>query len=362
MKEHAIIESQQAPLSIPARLAEAAQRIDSLALQAGGVFGKSGSFAEEITVALAVQSIRDSLTHEVMLPVMALMNTDIGFKTDRDPKQINPKTGQANTPYPLEVVKDCFIESRLRGFHVCGNEWNIIAGRFYGCKAGFRRKLTDGKTFPGLSNFSDTYEVPRLVPDASGNPRGAIVKCRATWKLKGEQCSIEREFPIKVNSMMGSDAILGKAQRKLCAAVHDILCGIPTPESEAGDEPAPIEVETVRAATVQERFGKAAEPVNASPAPEPAPEPPAAHEAPGQPSAAPANGPTENRASVIIADFLKADGVQFDDYKGWLKTTGRMSEAAVARMEGWNDTPETIATQIIRENAHVKCARLYGTA
>src|SRR5699024_6704028 len=128
------------------------------------------------------------------------------------------KDGNPMIPYSVEVVRECFIESKLRGFHAVGNEWNIIAGRFYACKSGFRRQVTQ---WPGLTDFKDNYEVPRLIGD-----KGAVVKCRATWNKEGIAQSIEREIPVRVNHGMGSDAILGKAQRKLLAAVHDRLTGV----------------------------------------------------------------------------------------------------------------------------------------
>jgi hypothetical protein len=186
--------------------------------------------AAELQVAQAMADLRAMLTPEVMQPIMALMDTDLGFRTDRDPRQTNQKTGQPNTPYPVEVVKDVVIEAKLRGFHTIGNEFNIISGRFYAAKSGFRRKLSDGKSFPGLSNFKDSYDVPRNVAE-----KGAIVKCRAEWTLNGKRDSVECEFAIKVNAFMGADAILGKAERKLCKRVHDLISGVHTPDSEIGE-------------------------------------------------------------------------------------------------------------------------------
>jgi len=185
--------------------------------------------------------LRAMLNPDIMAPVMEFMNTDLGFRTDRDPK-ITPRDREGNPvrPYVVEVVRDVVIEAKLRGFHIAGNEFNIISGRFYAAKNGFRRKLTDGKTFPGLANFKDHYEVPRTVGD-----KGAIVKCRAEWTLHGAKDSLECEVPVKVNSFMGADAILGKAERKLLKRVVDRLSGVNTPEGEVGDEPpaaAPVEV------------------------------------------------------------------------------------------------------------------------
>jgi hypothetical protein len=236
----------------PQQQLSVAKRIDTIAAGAMELFKASGSFESELAVAQAMNDLRMALTDEMMKPIMGLMNTDLGFRTDRDPK-LTPKDKDGNpmTAYSLEVVRECFIESKLRGFHAIGNEWSIIAGRFYGGKNGFKRKVRE---FPGVTDFKDNYEVPRYSPDG----KGAIVKCRATWHKDGIAQSIEREIPVRVNAGMGSDAILGKAMRKLLASVHDRLTGVITPEGEANEE-----VEVLPAATkASPRFAEA-KPANA---------------------------------------------------------------------------------------------------
>jgi hypothetical protein len=216
---------------IPVRNHQAlARRIDAIASGAMELFKAGGSFESELAVAQAMSDLRSALTPEIMQPVMALMNTDLGFRTDRDPK-LTPKDkdGNAMTPYSVEVVREVTIEAKLRGFHMIGNEVNIIAGRFYACKNGFRRKVTQ---WPGVTDFKDDYDVPRYAADG----KGAVVKCRASWHRDGIAQGIEREIPIRVNFGMGSDAILGKAQRKLLSSVHDRLSGLVTPEGEANEE------------------------------------------------------------------------------------------------------------------------------
>jgi hypothetical protein len=205
-------------------------RIDEIAASAMDLFRGVESFAEELAIAQAIGDMRAALTEEVMKPVMALMNTDLGFRTDRDPKA--PGKGERPQPYSLEVVRECFIEAKMRGFHAIGNEWNIISGRFYAAKNGLRRKVT---TWPGVVDFRDTYDVPRTVGGAS------VVKARATWKKDGTSDTLECEIPIRVNDYMGADAVLGKAERKLLKRVHDRLSGVSTPDGDASEEPAPVE-------------------------------------------------------------------------------------------------------------------------
>lgn len=213
-----------------AALAAKAAEIEEIASGAMIHFTQAGSMADELAVAQAIVDMKAALTPDVMKPIMALMNTDLGFKTDRDPKQLNPKTNQPYAAYDVDTVVGIVIEAKLRGFRAVGNEFNIIAGRFYAAQNGFFRKLTDGKSFPGLSNFRDYYGLPKM------GTNGATVVAKASWTLNGKADSYEQEFGIRVNASMGADAVLGKARRKLCKRVHDILLGINTPDAEVGDD------------------------------------------------------------------------------------------------------------------------------
>lgn len=215
------------PLTPKTNVAETARRIDEIAASASAFFGKPASLEEELKVAQAMGELRAALTKDVMQPIMDLMNTNIGFKTDRDPNR--PVKGQTPTPYGWEVVRECFMESRLRGFHTVGNEWNIISGQFYAAKNGLDRKV---KNFPGLTDFRMFFNVPDMKPS------GATVKCKASWVRDGVADSLDADIPVRVNEYMGADAVLGKATRKLLARVHDRLTGTNTPEAEIGEEPA----------------------------------------------------------------------------------------------------------------------------
>lgn len=213
----------------------AAKNIDIISKSAMEAFASPESFEKELAVASAVQEMRVALSAPVMAEVMALMNTSIGFDTDRNPnKTPKDKDGSPMTPYSVEVVRDVFIESRLRGFHVVGKEFSIISGNFYGGVNGLER-LT--RTHKKVMNFRDTYDVPRALGD-----KGALVKCRAEWLQddgsgnKPAQ-TLEREFAIRVNAGQGADAILGKAKRKLMAAVLSRLTGAIVPEGDTDDVP-----------------------------------------------------------------------------------------------------------------------------
>ena len=209
-----------------AKLGESARAIQQIASECN--LSGAGNLESELQIAMAVGDIRDLMTPEVMKPIMSLMNTDIGFNTDRDPRK--PGKDGPKDPYTIDVVRECCIEAMLRGFHVVGNEFNIIAGRFYGAKNGFQRKVLGN---PDVQNFQDTYEVPRLNNDRTG----AVVKCKATFTLNGQPMTIDREYAIRVNAMMGADAILGKATRKLYKDIHDKIFKTATPSGDVDDEP-----------------------------------------------------------------------------------------------------------------------------
>lgn len=293
-----------------------AKRVDEIASGAMELFKSAGGFESELAVAQAISDLRIALTPELMQPVMALMNTDLGFRTDRDPR-ITPrdKDGNPMLPYSVEVVRECFIESKLRGFHAVGNEWNIIAGRFYACKSGFRRKVTQ---WQGLTDFKDNYEVPRLIGD-----KGAVVKCRATWNKDGIAQSIEREIPVRVNHGMASDAILGKAQRKLLAAVHDRLTGVVTPEGEANEE---IEI-TATAPKPSVRFAETK---------------PAA-----ETSAVKSEEPTRSTVQQELANIVTTAGFNFDDFTTWGHETGNLTPEQLDGITSFDDLPEAIAKRFV---------------
>jgi hypothetical protein len=177
------------------------------------------AFESAFRMAAGVQKLRQTITPAMMKDIMALQGTALGFRTDKD----------RDGGYDVEVVKDCAIEAVLRGFRLVGNEINIIAGRMYGTKEGFARLVRE---FEGITDLRLVPGVPRLQ---SG---GALVTYRANWKFEGAPQNLEREFAIRVNSGMGADAIVGKATRKMLAAIYGQLTGSEhaLPEGEVGDE------------------------------------------------------------------------------------------------------------------------------
>lgn len=277
-------------------LQAAARTIDEISKAAMDAFASPESFERELSVATAVQQMREALTPAVMAEVMALMNSSIGFDTDRNPKKA--KAGDVVEPYSVEVVRDVFIESRLRGFHVIGKEFTIISGNFYAGVNGLDRLV---RTHKKVANFRDTYEVPRSIGD-----KGALVKCKAEWLQSDNQGglqpqSLDREFAVRVNAGQGADAIIGKAKRKLLAAVLSRLTGTIVPEGDADDVPlAPAKTVEAVAAPATALFGKQI------PAPAPADD-------------VPMNFPPKTPTPVeALSAELHLAGVVFDDFRSFI--------------------------------------------
>jgi len=319
--------------SVSLTLADQARAIDRISTSAMEAFASAESFEKELTVAQAMIDLREHLTPEVMRPIMGLMNTSLGFRTDHDPAQIDGKTNKPFEPYAVEVVRECFIEARLRGFHAVGNEFNIISGRFYACVAGFDRKV---RTHPRVTDFRENFDVPRLVGE-----KGALVKCRADWKQDNVPQSLEREFPVRVNANMGADAIMGKCKRKLFAAVYARLTGTVTPEGEIGDEPViPITATSTPVDAADVFKGKAAtnqQTITTTPAP-----PEATSDVVDLPH------PTPQQELYRIID--KA-GHSFDVFIKWAARAGALTKEECEKIKAFADMPEPMAKRFVKSKA-----------
>jgi hypothetical protein len=195
-------------------LEDKAKQLDKVASKFSNSLSFDASpFSTAITLSQGIAALRELLDDGIMGEIMRLAGSPLGFMTDRK--------------YQTGETRDAIIEASLRGFRVCGNEFNIIAGRFYGAKAGLHRKVI---SYPGLTDFKETFGIPKMSGD-----KGAIVVAKATWRLNGIKDTLEREFAIRVNSGMGVDAIIGKSQRKLYAAVLNQLSGVITPDGEVDE-------------------------------------------------------------------------------------------------------------------------------
>jgi hypothetical protein len=205
---------------IPADQKTAMEAIEQTAKDYG-IMSLDGKNEMEKTLILAtgMEKLKGFLTPQIMKPIMALQNSTLGFRTDKE------------GGYPEEVVRDVTAEALLRGFRMVGNEVNIIATRFYAAKDGCRRLVIK---WPGLTEFELHMSFPR---DDGGK---CLVEAIASWKLNGIEDSLEKRgkeaISIRRNSGMIDDAILGKAERKMYAAVLSKLSNFIMPEGEVDQE------------------------------------------------------------------------------------------------------------------------------
>lgn len=178
-------------------------------------------FERAYALANAVQQLRELLTPEYMKPIMQLQGSALGFRTDKDRNQ----DGSKGPGYPESIVKECIIEAVLSGLEPVGNQFNIIAGNTYATKNGVRNQL---RKIAGLQ-YTIVHDLPRVVEDK------AAVTSTVTWTIgpiKGEK---QLQIPIRVNKSMGTDAIIGKAERKARKWLFENLTGIDIPDADVND-------------------------------------------------------------------------------------------------------------------------------
>lgn len=168
---------------------------DASALQIVSNFG--AAFIAVNVIAL----LREALTDEVMDKVfMPLMNTKIGFLTDRNGRP--NKKGYTAPLYTRDVVRDCIIDGVTIGLLPTGNQFNIIAERMYPTKEGYTsllRKL-------GVKYFIDTSY------DKGQTPNFAEIPCKINYEYNGEKNGFSVVATVKKDDYSSHDQLRGKAE------------------------------------------------------------------------------------------------------------------------------------------------------
>lgn len=175
-------------------------------------------FQKAFLVAEATGKLKNLLSAEYMAPIMNLQGNRLGFKTDKD----------RNGGYSSEEVKNCLIEAVLTGVQPVGNQFNIIAGNTYITKEGFGYLLSK---MQGL-----WYQIIPDLPRVNQTNTSAAITMKISWSLNGgvrQDANIE--IPIKVNSMMGTDAIIGKATRKARAWLYNSITGCEVSDGDVSE-------------------------------------------------------------------------------------------------------------------------------
>lgn len=195
------------------------------------------SLSEQLAVAKRVVEIQKLMTDDIVGEFLPLMGNPLGFITDKDN---DPKK------YDIATIRTVAIQAFMVGARMINNEVNIIAGRFYGAKNFFKRMVRE---FPGLTDWQIQMGIP--VVGEGANAGKAVVEVIVTYNLHGEEKrhefrktdTIDARIPVRVNSGMIVDAITGKAERKVCAKVYEILSGMSVQDADQ-DELPPNTIET----------------------------------------------------------------------------------------------------------------------
>lgn len=205
-------------------------RIDEIESKYGHVaLSQHKDIEQAFVLAKGVAELRAIVTEPIVrMWLLPLQGSRLGFKCDD------------KGPYGWEVVRDVFIEATLRGARMIGNEVNIISGNLYLTKEFFERAVAE---HPHVSNVSVRLGIPVT------GPSGALVPIVVSYEVGGEarehRFTVEKlptgdEFdgriPVRVNTGMGADAILGKATRKALARTYKILTGSNAWDGDADDE------------------------------------------------------------------------------------------------------------------------------
>lgn len=184
-----------------------------------------GSIVAALNLAAAVSDLRTLFSQpEIQARIQALQDSPLGFRTDRDPRIKNKKTGQYNIPYSYDIVQEAAIEGLLRGLQLVGNQFNIIAGRFYCTREGFEALI---KRLNYITDFRPNIGVPQ------GKGGGSLVECSATWKQNGADQSLAATIPVKGDDYSSADQLIGKASRKFLRRCYEVMSGNSMPDGEA---------------------------------------------------------------------------------------------------------------------------------
>lgn len=224
-----------AVVKLDKKLADTSRAIEEIASRYAVAAETGNRFERAFVLAQAMGELRRCISAECLAAVMALQGSALGFKTDKD----------RDGGYPADTVKEALIEAVLRGAYPVNNEFNIISGRAYLTKECYERLV---RSLPGVDNVRLRPGVPAM---AAG---GALVPYTVTCTFKGRAVKLERiarkmpdgtvsdeRIPVKVNSSMGADAIIGKATRKMLKYTYEFLTG------NKHNDPEDIEDVTVHA-------------------------------------------------------------------------------------------------------------------
>lgn len=286
---------------LPATIVAAQEKFE-VALRDASAIDIVNNFGAAFNAARVITLLREALTDEVMARVfMPLMNTKVGFRTDRDGKP--DKNGRTKPLYDVPTVRDAITDAAIIGLLPTGNQFNIISGTMYPTKEGYTVLL---------KKIGAKYVID-VQQDRSQNPAFAEFPCKITYSYNGEKNSLTINATVRRDQYSSNDQLRGKAERRAKKALYEYLTGTDYGEadetssrpnavidtvaveiSEKGNAGPAIGFDDAEEATVEEASAPAAapEPVAAQPTPAQAAAP--VQHVQVQPQAAPQTAPAYN--------------------------------------------------------------------
>ena len=200
--------------TLPATVLAAKEKFE-LACKDASALQIVSNFGAAFTAVNVIALLREAMTDEVMDKVfMPLMNTKIGFLTDRNGR--SRSGGRAPLPlYTRDIVRDCIIDAVTIGLLPTGNQFNIIAERMYPTKEGYTsllRKL-------GVKYFIDTSY------DKGQTQNFAEIPCKINYEYNGEKNGFSIIATVKKDDYSSHDQLRGKAERKAKKALYEYITG-----------------------------------------------------------------------------------------------------------------------------------------
>lgn len=165
-----------------------------------------------------VLAVRDWLgVPEVRSKLMALQGTEAGYLTDMDDKG----------GYDEKTVCNCVTVALTNGFQLVNNEFNIIAGKFYGAKAGYKRKCREFE--------NDRFKVLHVGDPDNGDvieaPTNVTIPMKVTYTVLDKETgqritkTLSKRIQITKKSRDTVDAWLGKGAKRLYQRLLSDLAG-----------------------------------------------------------------------------------------------------------------------------------------
>lgn len=217
-----------------------------------GELAESEEFFKPIVMAMAIKDLREALTAEAMAAVKELAGTSLGFLTDETPDK----------KYSVDVIRECVVEAMIRGVGVVGNQFNIIAGRFYMARNGWEAKLRKA----GCTQIVPTVGRPEDVREGTRNQRGfakhtATFGAQATCIKNGQKFSVSACLSDGIDgrieaSAFGKDlsdclpGMKGKVEARILKKLYCLACDAIETDEDA--EPASVVVVDEPTAAISE--------------------------------------------------------------------------------------------------------------